>query len=153
MTEGETSKQRLEGRVAEILNEREVAINLGSEEGVAPEMRFAILSGHPYVIKDPETGDELGEVDRPKVRVKVSLVKDRFCLARTYETYSVNIGGTGAGIGDLAKLFTSPKWVTKVKTLRVDQSDLPGELSEEDSIVKINDRVIQLFDNEDDLPG
>ena len=100
MTEGETSKQRLEGRVAEILNEREVAINLGSEEGVAPEMRFAILSGHPYVIKDPETGDELGEVDRPKVRVKVSLVKDRFCLARTYETYSVNIGGTGAGIGE-----------------------------------------------------
>ena len=143
---------RLEGRVADILNEREVVINIGASRGVEPGMKFAILAPHPHVIVDPESKEKLGEVDRPKVRVKVSEVREKFSVLRTYETYTLNIGGRGpdiTGFISTLSVFGPPRWVTKVKTLRVDESDLPGELRPEDSIVKVNDRVVQIFDDEE----
>ncbi len=143
---------RLEGLVADILNEREVVINIGSKRGVEPGMKFAILSPQPHVIVDPESKEKLGEVDRPKVRLKASEVHEKFSVLRTYETYTVNVGGVGPdflGPSSVLSIFTPPKWVTKVKTLRIDQSDLPGELSPSDSIVRVNDRVLQIFDDEE----
>ncbi len=131
--------------MADVLNEREVAITLGANEGVEPGMKFAILSPHPHVIVHPETKARLGEVDRPKARVKVSQVDEKFSVARTYETYSVNVGGIGPDVAGTLRVFTPPKWVTKVKTLRVDEGDLPGDLTPEQSIVKVNDRVTQIL--------
>ena len=138
----------LQGRVAEILNEREVVINIGANNGVQPGMKFAILGEQPHVIVDPQTQEELGQVDRPKARVKVSQVHEKFAVARTYETYSVNVGGYGPDFSQIlgvGKYLEPPKWVTKVKNLRVDESDLPGELTPEQSIVKVNDRVTQIL--------
>ena len=140
---------RIEGRVATVLNEREVAINVGSKDGVQTGMRFAILSEYPIRITDPGSDELLGEIDRPKVRVKVSEVNEKFSVARTYETYEVNVGGAGLDITGIAIFGRPPKWVTKVKTLRVDESDLPGELTAEESIVKVNDRVVQIVDDQD----
>ena len=143
--------ERLEGRVANILNEREVAVNIGARDGVEVGMKFAILSPNPIAIVDPASKETLGEVDRPKVRVKASEVQDRFSILRTYETYTANVGGTGTDfLGGTLSIFTPPKWVRRVKTLRVDESDLPGELTPADSIVKVNDRVVQIVDSEDD---
>ncbi|TMB65481.1 MAG: hypothetical protein E6J43_11940 [Chloroflexi bacterium] len=149
MGQSERPKQPLTGVVARILNEREIAINLGAVNGVREDMKFGVLSQNPHVITDPNTGETLGELDRPKVYVKVSQVQEKFSVARTYETYTANVGGTAPELG-LMQIFRAPRWVTKVKTLRVDQSDLPGELSERDSIVKVKDRVVQVFDDDEE---
>jgi hypothetical protein len=144
---------RLEGLVADILNEREVVINIGTKNGVEPGMKFAILSPRPHEIFDPKTKEKLGVVERVKVRLKASDVREKFAVLRTYETYTVNMGGRGPDFlgttAAVSSLFMPPRWVTKVKTLRVDQSDLPGELSESESIVKVNDRVVQIFADEE----
>ena len=140
--------ERLEGRVAGILNDREVVITLGEVSGVEIGMEFAILSPQAHEIIDPETKEKLGEMERVKVRLKASDVREKFSVLRTFETYTVNVGGTGPDIVGFS-LFNPAKWVTRVETLRVEESDLPGELSESESIVKVNDRVVQILDDEE----
>jgi hypothetical protein len=139
----------LRGQVANVLNEREVAINLGASQGIRPGMKFRILAKEPTLVTDPSTNEQLGEIDRVKANVKVTEVFERFSVARTYETYEVNVGGTGAPLFDLSSTFSvlvPRKVVTRVKTLRVDESDLPGDLSSEESIVKVGDRIVQIAD-------
>lgn len=142
------------GKVAQVLNEREVAINVGAEHGVETGMKFEILSEKPIVITDPDTGDEIGTIDRVKVRVKALEVEPRMSVARTYETYQVNVGGSGPSwpvltdIAEMSRRLVPPHLVTRVKTLRIDQSDLPGPLDEKDSIVRRGDRVKQILDTD-----
>jgi len=137
----------IEGKVAQVLNERELAINVGADHGVKTGMQFEILSEKPIVITDPDTGDEIGTREQPKVRVKAVEVQPRMTVASTYETYEVNLGGSGA-FYPLRDILTPPKWVTRVKTLRIDQSELPGPLDEKDSLVRRGDRVRQIVDTD-----
>ncbi len=55
-------KGRMLGQVADILNEREVVINLGSNYEIQVGMRFAILDELVYEVKDPDTGEILGKL-------------------------------------------------------------------------------------------
>ena len=75
---------RIRGKVARILNSREIAINIGSNHGVQPGMFFDIMDQRHQDILDPDTGDILGSIERPKVRVKVVVVQDNLSLASTY---------------------------------------------------------------------
>ena len=49
----------IRGKVAKVLNSREVALNIGEEQGVRIGMVFEILSPVGGVIEDPDTGDTL----------------------------------------------------------------------------------------------
>jgi len=77
--------QPIEGKIAEVVSYREVAINRGFKHGVAEGMVFAII-GDPIQITDPDTNKTIGKVDREKLRVKVSEVQEEFCIARTFAT-------------------------------------------------------------------
>lgn len=79
---------QLVGQVAEILNARELVLNLGDEQGVRPGMKFAILTD-PLVIKDPTTQEELETLVREKTRVEVKEVHKRIAICRTYRTKTV----------------------------------------------------------------
>jgi hypothetical protein len=127
----------LEGRVAAIINVREVAINIGAKHGVEEGMTFAILAESPLLIKDPSTGDALGEIDREKVRVKATEVNDKFSICRTFETYRTP-GLDAALWGSLAIS------AERVRTLSVEDSQLPPPLSPKESYVKVGDRVRQV---------
>ena len=74
------------GKVAEILNERDLVINQGAENGVAEGMKFKV-SEPEVAITDPDTKALLGVLTREKIRVRVSEVYPRFAVAKTYETY------------------------------------------------------------------
>lgn len=143
----------IRGRVAAILNARELVINRGSEAGVGKGMRFAVLAATPLEIKDPDTGEVLDEIDREKVRVEVGEVRPRTSICRTYIVRTVG-GGPAAGFGVTAKVFSTlfeePR--RKVETLEIKDSTLPPPLPEEESFVKVNDRVIQVewIEGEDD---
>ena len=82
--QGQTAP-RLEGKVAMVINARELAINIGSENGVQLKMKFAVLAAEPAEIRDPETNALLGTVEREKIRVEVTNVEPKFAVCRTYK--------------------------------------------------------------------
>ena len=140
-SETATAKRRITGRVAQILNESELAINVGAEGGVVHGMKFAILAEAPLEIVDPESKEVLDAIDREKVRVQASEVRPKITICRTYRKtvipagpmYSLLSGGLDA---------RPPREVSE--TLRARDSSLPRPLAQDESYVKINDRVIQV---------
>lgn len=142
MTESTDSK-RLEGRVAQIVNARELAINIGASSGVHPGMFFAVLAESPIEVIDPDTKTLLDVIDREKVRVKATEVRDKITICRTYRKIL-----TGGGLlfpFPLVDLTSPPKEV--YETLRAEDASYPPALSPEESYVKIRDRVIQVTDD------
>ena len=131
----------IEGKVAAILNERELAINKGKISGVKKDMIFGVFETKEG-IKDPDSGEVLGSVGAVKIRVKVVEVQPKLSVCRTYETYPVNIGGAGKPL--FPNIFEPPpKWITKVKTLKSEDAEFK-DLDITGSFVRIGDKVRQL---------
>ena len=131
----------IRGKVARVLNSREVALNKGSNDGITIGMIFKILRPTGSAIEDPDTGEMLGSVESTKTRVKVTAVQDRVSVASTYHTYRINVGGRGGGL-TFGSLFEPPKWETRIETLKTDEATLE-ELDEKDAYVKTGDPVVQ----------
>ena len=125
----------IEGRVAAIINSRELAINRGEKHGVYVGMRFAVLDTSAGVITDPDTGDELGLIEGTKVRVEVVEIQDLFSVAQTYET----VGGTTLGSLLTKGMYDAPKQVT----LKTNEA-LFTPLAEGESYVKRGDVVREI---------
>lgn len=140
----------LRGKVAKILNSRELVINIGSDHGVEEGMYFEVLDPKGENITDPDTGEILGSIDRPKVSVQVSRVEPRISVASTYRAHRINVGGSSAslsalsGFDSLAKQLMPPKWVTKYETLKTDERTWE-DVDEEDCFVKTGDPVRQVI--------
>src|ERR1051325_2006161 len=78
------SSEPITGRVAQILNARELVINIGADAGVTKGMKFAVMSKAATEIRDPDTGEVLDTIDREKVRVRAIEVRPRITICRTY---------------------------------------------------------------------
>lgn len=140
-------------KVVDILTDRELALNAGATDGLAVGDVMRILPSAPRRITDPETGEVLGEVAQAKAVVRIYEVQERFCLARTFRSRRVNVGGQGLGsAGVFGRMFEAPKYETRVETLRRDASK-GSPIDPEDSVVEIGD-VAEKVDAEDtnDLP-
>jgi hypothetical protein len=137
----------IRGKVARVLNSRELALNLGSEHGVKIGMFFDILDPKGDNITDPDTGEVIGSIERAKVRVKVVSVQARLSVASTYKKERVNIGGSGPlvdfGSSGLSKLFLPPEYITQYETLKT-QERTWEDLSEDESYVKSGDPVVEV---------
>ena len=70
----------LRGYVARLITDDELAINLGSRDGVKKDMTFSILDETTENITDPITGEDLGSIDRVKAQVKITTVSERLSL-------------------------------------------------------------------------
>lgn len=133
---------QIRGKVARILTVRELVINRGQDDGVHVGMVFAVLDPKAQDIVDPETSAALGSIYRPKIMVRVSLVEQHLAVAGTFESASVNIGGTGYDLGGIAGLFQPPPhYVKRLKTFKTE--DAPGweELAEDEGYVRVGDPV------------
>ena len=139
------SKEPIRGKVARILNARELVINVGLAEGVAIGMYFDVLDPKGEDIKDPDSGEVLGSLERPKVRVRVVKVQEHLSVASTFKKHQVNIGGVAPAINlGFSKLFIPPKYVTKYETLKTDEKTWE-DIDEAQSYVKTGDPVIQVM--------
>lgn len=144
--------KQIHGKVASVLNEREIAINVGTTDGVIVDMLFDVMDPRYSNIKDPDTEEVLGSIERSKVRVKVIEVQDKLSLATTFRTEEVQIGPR---VSDFA--VPSGGWITKSETLKIGGKlgDAPDDLEESQSYVKTGDPVIQVIeaiDTEGDAP-
>ncbi|MDP9987447.1 hypothetical protein J2S98_002614 [Arthrobacter oryzae] len=129
---------RITGKVAEIISDRELILNRGRTHGVAKGMYFNILDPNTIGIKDPETGEELGGIKKVKITVVAVEVADRITLAQTFRTETVNVGGAGLGSGHFSDLFGPAKYVERVETLRLDPS-APKPIGPSESVVAKGD--------------
>ena len=136
-----TKTEPIHGKIAKIINSREVALNVGAEQGVKPGMRFAIFDSRENQILDPDTGDLLGSVNTPKVQVKVSDVWGFVSLASTYRTKRVDISKRA--------LFQRPQWERRYETLKTGGGFAKDtiDLDPADSYVAIGDPVVQVVDD------
>ena len=137
----------IRGKVAQVLNNREIAINLGAAKGVTIGMYFDVVDANGQNIKDPDTGEVLGSIERPKVRVKITRVQEKLSVATTYRSKKVNVGGTGGirPLGPFARALMPPEWVTKYETLHK-TGETPKSLDEKDSKVQTGDPVVQVLE-------
>lgn len=123
----------IEGRVAQILSDRELVINRGQEDGVEFGMEFKVLSDLSIEITDPETGASLGSIDRPKVQVRAVEVHEKFAVCKT-----VMFTSDGSELRELD--FFRPR-SRVADTLR--GSVVTPPLAPHESIVRVGDRVKQ----------
>lgn len=147
-----SDSSRLEGKVAKILTSTKLVINIGSNKGVKCGMIFDVIVPKGQEIRDPDTDELLGSIDRPKIQVKIEDVWEKFSVAKTFKKTHINIGGQGmdttrlsslAGIGtfnSFSKLMRPPKYIEKVQTFKTNEETWE-DLDEKDSLVKIGDIV------------
>lgn len=134
----------IQGKVARILSSRDLAITVGSNDGVKVGMLFEVMDTKGEDIKDPVTGDLLGSIDRAKIRVKITRVQQRLSVASTYKKETVNVGGRGFDIdAGLSRIFMPPKWVTRYQSLKTEEKTWE-DLDEEENYVKTGDPVVQV---------
>lgn len=139
----------LRGKVARILDTRNLVINLGATNGVVVGMYFDVLDPKGEDIRDPDTNEILGSLERPKVRVQIVKTEDRISVASTFRKRTVNVGGRGGlAVGGLAEMFMPPKHVTKYETLKTTEKTWE-DLEESDSYVKTGDPVVQVVEEID----
>lgn len=132
----------IKGKVAKILNTRELVLNIGSDAGVVMGMVFSILDKSGEDIRDPESGRVLGSLHREKVKVRVNAVQQNMSVAITFNTTG-NAGLLGNPFGtDLNRisqiLGAYSRNVVRHETLAIPQG-MYEPLAEKDSYVKVGD--------------
>ncbi|MHA7176179.1 hypothetical protein ACX80D_05945 [Arthrobacter sp. Sr24] len=134
------SNDRISGKVAEVVSDRELILNRGKNHGVRKGMYFNILDPKTIGIKDPETGEDLGGIKRVKITVVAVEVAENITLAQTFRTQKVNIGGKGtfAVYDSIIGQMAAPRVVERVETLRLDPNG-PKPLGSSESAVSKGD--------------
>lgn len=137
----------IRGKVARVLSSRQLVINVGLENGVANGMKFDVLDPKGDDIKDPDTGEILGSVNRPKVRVEIIEVQEKLSVAQTYKKRTVNVGGTAGNIGHtISDMLKPAKYIERYETLKTTEKTWE-DIDESESYVKIGDPVVQVSDS------
>jgi hypothetical protein len=141
---------QIRGKIAQVLNSRELALNIGSDHGVRVGMLFDVLDPKGEDIIDPDTGAVLGSLARPKVRIKIISVQSKLSVGSTYKKERVNIGGVslgssvlGLGSSGLGQLLNPPEYVSRYETLKTTERTWE-DISEEDSYVNRGDAVVEV---------
>lgn len=123
----------IRGKVAQIISERSLAINRGSQHGVTEGMEFVVLGPAAEII-DPDTSEHLGGIERHKVKVRATTVAAKFSICSTFSPSNV-------GFLTAANVFSEPK---PAPTLKSKDSDYVAPLSPEESFVEVGDEVRQV---------
>ncbi len=145
-----TQVKPIRGKVAKILNSREVALNIGLNQGVRPGMLFDISGPEGIGIIDPDTGEPLGLVSMPKTRVRIIRADDRLSVAATYRTKSVAVPDydpDSRTILGTPRIFQPGRLETRYETLEAPFGIDPatGGTHGQNSCVATGDPVVQVI--------
>ena len=69
------------GKVAAIIDDTTLVLNVGAEHGVVEGMAFAIFASYGEIV-DPDSGESLGSWEMVKARVVATHVQPRMCTVR-----------------------------------------------------------------------
>ena len=71
----------INGKVAAIIDDATLVINVGLEQGVREGMTFLVFDEHAEIV-DPDTGEALGNWEMVKARLLVTHVQERMCTLK-----------------------------------------------------------------------
>jgi len=74
----------IKGKVARILNEFQLVLNVGGKQGVKQGMAFIVYEEGDE-IKDPDSGESLGKMEIVKGEMVASHVQDALCVVQSKE--------------------------------------------------------------------
>lgn len=111
----------IQGKVVRVLSPMELVINLGSSHGVTENSRFIIFTMGEEM-KDPDTGDPLGQLEIVRGRAEAKHVQEKMTTIRSTETQKLlkdqrrqrrDPLGIFAGMGGPSayETFTEVTWV------------------------------------------
>jgi hypothetical protein len=126
----------ISGKIARILSDSEIVLNIGSQDGVEVGMEFVIYSEDDHII-DPVTGEDLGALETVKGRVKVTHVMEKLSRAETL-TYRVE-----SPLSSLAS-YKSPLFYTETRKRKLQVKQEQVVPAKDDLVVKIGDAVRSL---------
>ena len=81
------------GKVAAVVDNTTLVLNVGNSNGVREGMLFAIVSEHQE-IEDPDSGESLGKWEAVKARVIVSHLQEKMCTVRSLLAEETEATGT-----------------------------------------------------------
>ena len=125
--------ERIEGKVARVIDSRSLVINRGRQAGVQIGMRFSIVIKDGTTIPDPDTGEPLGTIDLQKTVVKVIEVQENLSVARTFRTIPGSKGFAAFG--------PTPD---RDETFKASDTTVNEEFSAALSAIAIGDAAIQI---------
>ncbi|HRU07181.1 MAG TPA: hypothetical protein P5137_15550, partial [Candidatus Brocadiia bacterium] len=120
----------VEGKIARILSESHVVINIGAQQGVKEGMVFTILAQGDEV-KDPDTGETLGRWEVSKGKIVATNVQDRLSTCEAYEAPRQDWSGgdpsTRVLSADMIEVAMRPETISgKKAVLDVNRRDVCG---------------------------
>jgi len=143
----------IRGKVARVLNRYEIAITVGTVDGVNVGMYFDVMDAYEQDIEDPDTGEVLGSIERSKIRVKVIYTQEKLSVAAASpylsarEMSSGKIWSSGT-LGPFARSLMPPAWVTKYDTGE-QKGKTKDSFKEEYSYANIGDLVVQVIEEDE----
>jgi hypothetical protein len=105
------SNKVIQGKVVRVLSPTELVINLGSSHGVIEDSKFIVFALGEEM-KDPDTGESLGQLEIVKGRAEVKHVQEKMSTVRSTEQQkSFTLNGVtwieapleGVQVGDLVR--------------------------------------------------
>ena len=140
----------IRGKVARVLKGQEIVINAGIVDGVTVGMDFNVMDTNGEDIKDPDTNEVLGSIERPKVRVRVIHAQEKLAVATPPQSKGVKpdiltdlVDSAIPTLGPVARsLIVTPRkpYASSQKT-----AETAHALNNKDTGVKIGDPVVQVI--------
>lgn len=116
-------------------------------------MRFKILHARGNEVRDPDTNEVIGNVEWPKVEVKVVDVQEHLSVARTFRTIDIPASGQESvidfvtrGVGGNYKPATR-----RTETLRSDEPFAQRDIHPSESYVQRGDPAVQIVVRKGDV--
>ena len=144
----------IRGKVARVLNGQEIVINAGNAHGVTVGMDFNVMDTNGEDIRDPDTNEVLGSIERPKVRVRVIHAQEKLAVATSPQPKGVKTdifadlaAAAIPTLGPVARslMVTPPNpYASSRKT-----SETAHALDDKENGVKIGDPVVQVIEETD----
>lgn len=102
----------INGRVAEVVSDTELAFDVGSDQGVRLDDLVTVLK--TITVRDPETNEPLGDVRRPMLRLRVVEVQPALCVAESIDL-------RGSADDALSVFFQGQRQVKKIARSQRDE--------------------------------
>ena len=119
----------VEGKVARILSDNVVILNVGTAAGVKPGMPFVVLARGEEVT-DPETGKTLGRWEAPKGHLRVTHAQENLSTCEGFDpTRHIESGDPRSNVLSAAMITHSMRpetWRATVTSLNVNRSEVAG---------------------------
>lgn len=127
-----TDIEIIKGKVAKILNNYRVVVNVGYDNGVKKDMKFIIYS-EGETIRDPDTNQELSKVEFVKARIEPIHIQEKITIMETYEKEVSKLSalfGNGSAIERQKPFITNTTF--KAKSDNVNMIVIVGDLVRQD---------------------